>query len=74
MTNWKTTVTAIVTAVAGFVLFSPQYFPPWAIDVAKYVMLGGLAAFGLTAKDSNAHSTAAEVQTATIEAADKAAK
>jgi hypothetical protein len=42
------------------VLFSPQYFPPWAIDAAKYIMAGGLLALGLSAKDSNVTGTGAD--------------
>lgn len=72
MTNWKTTLSALVSAFAGFVLFSPQLFPPWAQDIAKYIMLGGLVAFGASAKDFSTHSTAAQVQASTIEAQVKA--
>jgi hypothetical protein len=53
MNSWKTTAAAVVSALAGFVLFSPSYFPPWAVDLAKYAMVGGLAAFGIFAKDYN---------------------
>ena len=49
--SWKSTLFAGITVVAGFVLFSPQWFPPVVIDVAKYVTLGGLAAWGYTTKD-----------------------
>ena len=56
MNNWKTTITALISALAGFVLFSPQYFPPYAIDVAKYIMVGGLMTFGLVAGDYNVSS------------------
>ena len=54
MRSWKTTVSAIVTVAAGFVLFSPDLFSdwPWLIELAKYVTLGGLAALGIAAKDS----------------------
>jgi hypothetical protein len=52
-TSWKTALCAMIAAAAGFVLFTPQYFPPIAVDIAKYVMLGGLAAFGVYAKDYN---------------------
>jgi hypothetical protein len=51
--NWKTTLFGIVSALAGFVLFSPQYFPPWSIDAAKYIMAGGLLGLGLAGKDYN---------------------
>lgn len=53
MKNWKTTLFGIVSALAGFVLFSPQYFPPWGIDAAKYIMAGGLLGLGLAGKDFN---------------------
>lgn len=53
MRSWKTTVFGIITAAAGFVLFSPGYFPPWALDLAKYIMAGGLMGIGFSAKDSN---------------------
>lgn len=65
MTNWKTTLIAAITALFGFVLFSPQYFPPWAIDLAKYAFVGGLAGLGIAAKDATVHSTATEVHQAT---------
>ena len=50
-TSWKSTAAGVVSALAAFVLFSPAYFPPWAIDAAKFAMVGGLAAFGVVAKD-----------------------
>ena len=53
MKNWKTTMFGIISALAGFVLFSPQYFPPWAIDAAKYIMAGGLLGLGLAGKEFN---------------------
>lgn len=67
MKNWKTSVAGIITAVAGFVLFSPMLFAkwPWVSQVATYIMAGGFAALGLTAKDSTSHSTAAEVSKST---------
>jgi len=55
--SWKTTVTGILTAAAGFVTFSPALFtgPKWAWvnELAKYVMIGGLAGMGLASKDNN---------------------
>lgn len=69
MTNWRTTASAIATAAFGFVLFSPQYFPNWMVDLAKYATLGGLMALGITAKDSKVHSTEGEVKVATAEKA-----
>jgi len=53
MKNWKTTASGIISALASFVLFSPQWFPPAAIDISKFILAGGLIAFGLAAKDYN---------------------
>ena len=71
--NWRTTVAGLVTAVAGFVLFSPQTFArwPWVCDAARYVMSGGLISLGLVSKDAATHSTSAEVEAATIKAEPK---
>ena len=66
--SWRTTVCGLVMALAGFVMFSPETFQqwPWAVSLAKYIMLGGFAALGIAAKDSNQHSTQAEVTQATV--------
>lgn len=66
MKNIKTSIFGLVGAAAGFVSFSPDLFAhwPWIIQLAKYVMIGGLAGIGLAAKDSTTHSTADQVQTA----------
>lgn len=55
MKSWKTTISGAVTAITAFIVFSPQLFAHWpvAIEVAKFVAAGGLAAIGLSAKDSN---------------------
>ncbi len=71
MKNWRTTVPALVAAGAGFVLFSPQYFAPWLIDLSKYVMLGGLACFGIAAKDATVHDTQGQVNAATAKENEK---
>ena len=49
MRSWKTTVSGIVTAAAGFVLFSPDTFAawPWLIELAKYIAIGGAACLGI---------------------------
>ncbi len=53
MKNWKTTLSGGLTAVAGFVAFSPQFFGKWPIiiELAKYLMAGGFVAMGLAGKD-----------------------
>ena len=67
--SWRTTVFGFITALAGWVAFSPEIFAhwPWVISLAKYIMLGGFAATGLASKDSNQHSTQAEVTQATVD-------
>lgn len=49
--DWPTTVAAVVSAIAGFVLFAPEHFNSWPIvqDAAAYIFAGGLAAFGIAA-------------------------
>lgn len=66
MKNWKTTISGLVSAAAAFVEFSPSTFAkwPWIAALAKWIMIGGLAGVGFTAKDSTTHSTADEVVTA----------
>ena len=66
--NWKTTLSGIATALFGFVLVSPQYFPAWMQDLSKYAMVGGLVAMGISAKDYNTQPTAAQVGQATEKA------
>jgi hypothetical protein len=57
MPNWKTTVTGAISALASFVLFAQgsHYinFPQWALAIAGFAQVGGLAAFGVVAKDYN---------------------
>ena len=50
--EWKTTVAGLVTAIFAFILFSPVYFEPWMIDLAKFGMAGGLASMGILSKDA----------------------
>jgi len=52
MANWKTTLTAFVSAFFGFVVFKPQYFSPVMVDVAAYIFAGGLAFFGIVSADA----------------------
>ncbi len=52
-TSWKTTIFGILSALFAFVLFSPDHFPDWVVDLAKFAVVGGLAGLGITAKDWN---------------------
>lgn len=69
MKNWKTTLSGVVTGVAGIVVAQPQLFAKWPIvgSIAAWLMGGGLIALGLATKDASNHSTTAEVQAATAE-------
>ena len=55
MRDWKTTTTAALSALASFVLFSGQLkmiaWPEWVIAIALFALVGGLASFGIVAKD-----------------------
>ena len=53
--SWKTTTAGLVTAVAAFVLFSPETFAafPWLISLAKFLVVGGAAGLGIAGKDYN---------------------
>ena len=51
MKDWKTTIFGLVSAAFCFILFSPQYFPAWLHDLSAFVLAGGLAGLGITAKD-----------------------
>jgi hypothetical protein len=51
--SWKTSASAVLTVVAGFVAFSPELFSRWQIllEISKYIALGGLATLGISAAD-----------------------
>jgi len=56
--NQKTTVSAVISAAAAFVMFASQppfsiHFPTWVSAMAMFLMVGGLASLGVNAKDSN---------------------
>ncbi len=54
--SWRTTVTGVLAAAASFVVFAhnAHYFvaPGWALALAGFTQVGGLASFGITAKDA----------------------
>jgi len=55
--NWKTSLSAIVSAAASFVLFSSMShmidWPQSVLAIAAFAGAGGLVAFGVSAKDYN---------------------
>lgn len=66
--NWRTTIAGLISALAGFVLFSPELFVHWEVELAKYLMAGGIGALGLLSKDSSTHSTVDQVEKAQMQA------
>lgn len=52
--SWQPTLAATVTALCGFIVMYPEHFAQWpiVIDFAKYAGLGGLIAFGISAKSA----------------------
>lgn len=62
--GWKTSLSGFVTASAGFVAFSPELFIhwPWIVALAKYTMVGGLAALGVAARDQHNHDAEASAK------------
>jgi hypothetical protein len=55
--SWKTTVSAAVAAAGSFVLFAQTLnyiaFPKWALGMAAFIHIGGLANLGIAAKDAD---------------------
>ena len=55
--SWKTTVTSWISAGGSFVLFATQLnllvFPKWILVLAMFAAVGGLAQFGISAKDAD---------------------
>ena len=77
MKSWRMTASGLVTSGAALVvLLSTQggAVPHCLVVVAGYVGVGGFAFLGINGKDSNVHSTVAEVQQSTQDAKDAAAK
>lgn len=52
--SWKTTVSGLVTSLAGLVLAlstSSVAIPKWAVITASFVLAGGFASLGIFGKD-----------------------
>ena len=69
MKSWKTTISGLVAAAAGFAVANPTMFIkwPWVAPVAGFVMTGGLAGIGIFSKDASVHSTSDQVASATVD-------
>jgi hypothetical protein len=56
MKNWKTTLAGVLSAAGSFVLFaqaSGVNVPKMVMLLAAFMQVGGLAGFGIVAKDYN---------------------
>jgi hypothetical protein len=55
--SYKTTIAACISAGASFVLFAQSagyvHFAPIVMALSAFAQIGGLAAFGVVAKDYN---------------------
>ncbi len=55
--SWKTTVSGLVSAAGAFVMFSGTapfniHYPSLVTALAAFMIAGGLAGLGITAKDN----------------------
>lgn len=52
--NWRTTASSCLTAFSAYVALFPDDFRhlPVLVHIAKFFVVGGLAAFGIAARDS----------------------
>ena len=56
MRSWKTTLSGLVSSMAGLVLALSTAgvgVPKWAVITASFVLAGGFASLGIFGKDSN---------------------
>jgi predicted exporter len=49
--NWKTTTIGSVTAISGYIAMFPVGFTAEAVNLARYIQVGGLASLGLVSRD-----------------------
>ena len=60
MKDCRTTAAGILSAAASFVLFASQLhmiaFPAWVLAIAMFAHAGGLAMFGVAARDADLQS------------------
>ena len=56
MRNWKTSLSGVVSSIAGLVLAMSTagvVLPKWVLVTAGFAMAGGFSAMGIFAKDYN---------------------
>lgn len=49
--HWRTTLSALIAALAGFVVANPGDFAPLIVHMAQFVAFGGLVSLGIQAPD-----------------------
>jgi hypothetical protein len=63
--NWRTSLSMLITVVAGFINMNNDLLPNPDGFIARfsgYVMLGGLAAWGINSKDKQVSGTRSQVE------------
>jgi hypothetical protein len=60
--NWRTALVGLVSTCAAYVAMFPEGFAPNVVNVARFVMVGGFAAFGIVGKDASTTGTAHDPQ------------
>jgi hypothetical protein len=63
MKDLRTSLPGILGAMAAFVLFSPELFPYWAQQLAKFTMAGGFIALGVNAASTHKVKPLLDVRT-----------
>jgi hypothetical protein len=51
--NWKTTTVGGVLAISGYISMFPTGYPENAVNMARFINLGGMASLGVVAKDGD---------------------
>ncbi len=50
--NWRTTLAAIVSSIAGFIALNPEFVHnQFVVKLAEFIGIGGLTTLGINAKD-----------------------
>jgi hypothetical protein len=50
--NWRTSLAAIVSSIAAFIVLNPQFVHnEFVIKAAEFIGIGGLSALGINARD-----------------------
>ncbi len=51
--NWKTSAIGVTLAFSGYVAMFPAGFPELAVNLSRFIQVGGMSALGIVAKDGD---------------------